>query len=449
MPPSAQDLEQPLRKERPPDPDGPLTRTGNTGRLRALVHALPDLIFRQSIDGTYLDFVVSKADELTASAESMVGANIRQLGLPSPLIDKVLMHLRRAIQEGTVEVFEYELQVLRGLQHYESRIVRCGPDEAVCIIRNVTERKQAEQRLLDQEDELLRHRAHLEDLVRQRTEKLVQATRALEERQAQLIQAEKMASLGQMAAGIAHEISNPVSYVLSNLGALTEYLAVLMPQLRIQQELLASQGPDTAREALIDRMRMQWEREDTKSILEDMPELLQESLVGARRIQEIVQTLRLFAREDSKEPQLADLNAELESTLKMVWNQLKYKCTVKRDFGPLPPLRCHPTQLSQVFTNLLINAAQAIETHGEIAISTRHENGEITVRISDTGKGMTPEVRARLFTPFFTTKPREQGTGLGLSVSYSIIASHQGHIEVQSALGQGTTFTIRLPLLAE
>ncbi|WP_225412931.1 sensor histidine kinase [Stigmatella hybrida] len=418
-------------------------------RLRALVHSLPDLIIRQSIDGTYLDFVVSKAEELTASAESMRGVNIRELGLPPELTDTVLQSLKRAIEEGTVEVFEYELQVLRGLQHYESRIVRCGPNEAVCIIRNVTERKQAEKRLLAQEEELQRHRAHLEELVRQRTERLVQATRSLEERQAQLIQAEKMASLGQMAAGVAHEISSPVGYVLSNLGALNEYGAVLLPLLRLQQELLAASATGAPQEPVLERMRAQWEREDVKSILEDMPELLQESLVGARRIREIVQTLRLFAREDSREPQPADLNAELESTLKMVWNQLKYKCTVTRDFGTLPLLRCHPTQLAQVFTNLLINAAQAIETQGAITLSTRHEQNAIVVRISDTGKGMTPEVRARLFTPFFTTKPREQGTGLGLSVSYSIIASHQGHIDVQSEPGQGTTFTIRLPVLPE
>jgi two-component system, NtrC family, sensor kinase len=432
----------------PPSPEA-VTPSTSAERLQALVHALPDLIFRQSIDGTYLDFVVSKAEELTASAESMRGVNIRELGLPQELTDTVLLHLKRAIQEGTVEVFEYELKVLRGLQHYESRIVRCGPNEAVCIIRNVTERKEAERRLLAQEEELLRHRDQLEELVRQRTEKLVQATRSLEERQAQLIQAEKMASLGQMAAGVAHEISSPVGYVLSNLGALSEYGTVMVPLLRLQQELLAASASGAPTEPLLERMRALWGREDMKSMLEDMPELLQESLVGARRIKEIVQTLRLFSREDSKEPQSADLNAELESTLKMVWNQLKYKCTVKRDFGTLPLLRCHPSQLAQVFTNLLINAAQAIETQGDITLSTRHEQNDIVVRISDTGQGMTPEVRARLFTPFFTTKPREQGTGLGLSVSYSIIASHQGRIEVQSEPGQGTTFTIRLPVLPE
>jgi signal transduction histidine kinase len=154
----------------------------------------------------------------------------------------------------------------------------------------------------------------------------------------------------------------------------------------------------------------------------------------------------MFAREDSGEPQLADLNEELESTLRMVWNQLKYKCTVERDLGPLPRLRCHPNQIGQVFANLLVNAAQAIERQGVIRIRTRHEGNEVVVRISDTGHGMTPETRARLFTPFFTTKPRGQGTGLGLSVSQSIIARHQGRIEVESEPGKGTTFTVSLPI---
>ena len=154
----------------------------------------------------------------------------------------------------------------------------------------------------------------------------------------------------------------------------------------------------------------------------------------------------MFAREDSGEPQLADLNTELEATLRMVWNELKYKCTVERDFGPLPLLRCHPNQLSQVFANLLVNAAQAIEKQGTIRIRTRHEGGEVVVSISDTGQGMGPETLARLFTPFFTTKPRGQGTGLGLSVSQSIIARHQGRIQVDSTPGQGTTFRIHLPI---
>jgi two-component system NtrC family sensor kinase len=416
----------------------------NEERLNALLHALPDLIFRQSLDGTYLDFIVNTPSELVVTPESLIGSNLRDLPMPQSLIDRLFMHLQRAIREGTLEVFEYELEVGSKLQHYETRIIHSGQDEAVCIVRNITERKLAEERLHQQEEELRRHRVHLEELVQSRTEKLLQARRELEQQQVQLIQAEKLASIGQMAAGVAHEISSPVSYVLSNLGTLGQYVSALTPILLLLQELLTAQSPE-ARQELLARLEALWKKEKVPSIIEDTPPLLQESLDGARRIKEIVQSLRMFARDDSGELQFADLNTELESTLRMVWNELKYKCTVERDFGPLPLIRCHPIQLSQVFTNLLINASQAIETQGEIRIRTRYENNEVMVRIADTGKGMAPETLSRLFTPFFTTKPRGQGTGLGLSVSQSIIARHQGRIEVESAPGQGTAFTIRLP----
>jgi two-component system NtrC family sensor kinase len=280
---------------------------------------------------------------------------------------------------------------------------------------------------------------------------LSQLTRELDERHAQRIQAEKLASLGQMAAAVAHEISSPVSYVQSNLGALADYVTVLRPLLKFLRELLSAQGPalHEGREELIARMNELWKRENVTSILEDMPELIEESREGARHIKELVHSLRMFAREDSGEPQLADLNVELESTLKIVGPELQARCKVERDLGPLPLIRCHPTQLSQVFTHLLINAAQAIETTGEIHVRTRHEGNEVVVRISDTGHGMTPETLSKLFTPFFTTRPRGQGRGLGLSVSYGIIVRHQGRIEVESAPGKGTTFTIRLPVTTD
>ncbi|MDY7224945.1 PAS domain-containing sensor histidine kinase [Hyalangium rubrum] len=415
-------------------------------RMRGLLQAIPDLIFRTRADGTFLD-VKPNADMLTPH-DNIIGSNLRQAGLPQSLVDKALKHLELAIRQGTVEIFEYEVEGAQGPQHFESRTVRSGPDEGVTIIRDITERKLAEQRLRQHEEELRRHHARLEELVQSRTEKLRQTTRELEERQAQLIQSEKMASLGQMAAGIAHEISSPMGYIMSNLNTLSRYVSALMPLLQLQRELLAMKGQpaEASREELLSRLRESWQEEDVDSILVDAPELLQESLWGAQRIKELAQNLRLFTREDSGEPQPTDLNAELESTLKIVWNELKYKCEVRRDFGTLPLIRCHPTQLAQVFTNLLINAAQAIEEMGTIHIQTRHEGHEVVVRIADTGKGMTPETRARLFTPFFTTKPRGQGTGLGLSISYSIIARHKGLIEVQSEPGKGTTFIIRLPV---
>ncbi|WNG38359.1 PAS domain-containing protein [Archangium violaceum] len=417
-------------------------------RLRALVSTLPDIVFRIGADGTYRDYHANSNLELLIPPESIIGTNMRDLPLAKPVLDKALMHLARAIREGTLEVFEYVLDLPHsGRMHYEMRLTRSAPDEVISIVRDITERKQTEERLVQQEVELRRHRDSLEELVRTRSEKLLQATLELEEQQAQLIQTEKLASLGQMAAGVAHEINNPVSYVMSNLGTLDQYFSSLTPLMQLQRELLAPQDEQTgsAPAEVLERMRELWQREDVEYILGDLPELIEESLAGTRRIKEIAQSLRSFAREDSGEPQLVDVNAELASSLKIVWNELKYKCEVKRDFGPLPPVSCHPTQIAQVFTNLLVNAAQAIETRGEIRIRTRHEGNDVVVEVADTGKGMTQETLTKLFTPFFTTKPRGQGTGLGLSVSYGIITRHKGRIDVQSEPGKGSTFIVRLP----
>ncbi|WP_233166322.1 ATP-binding protein [Archangium sp. Cb G35] len=412
-------------------------------RLRSLIRTLPDIVLRQRADGTYLDYHAPRPEDLAVSADTLIGSNMRQAPFPKALTDKMFMHLGRAIREGTLEVFDYALELPEGREYFEARIRRSGPDEAVSIVRNITERKLSEARLLQQEEELRRHRDSLEELVRNRSEKLLKATIELEEQQAQLIQAEKMASLGQMAAGVAHEINNPVSYVMSNLGTLDQYVSSLSTLLQLQRELVSN--PDGASAELLERMAELWKQEEVDYLLSDMPELIEESLAGTRRIKEIAQSLRSFAREDTGEPQLVDVNTEMASALKIVWNELKYKCEVKRDFGPLPPVSCHATQIGQVFTNLLQNAAHAIETRGEIRIRTRQEGSEVVVEIADTGKGMTQETISKLFTPFFTTKPRGQGTGLGLSVSYGIIAKHKGRIDVQSQPGQGSTFTIRLP----
>ena len=211
--------------------------------------------------------------------------------------------------------------------------MRCAPDEAVCIIRNITERKLAEERLHQQEEELRRHRLIWRSWCRA-APKSCSRRRELEERQVQLIQAEKLASIGQMAAGVAHEISSPVGYVLSNLGTLTQYITTLAPLLE-QQELMPL-SPRGAANGAAPAARGAVEEGEGPFILERSALSSKESLEGARRIKEIVQSLRMFAREDSGEPQLANLNTELESTLRVVWNELKYKCTVERDFGSCP-----------------------------------------------------------------------------------------------------------------
>jgi PAS domain S-box-containing protein len=413
---------------------------------RALLEALPDLLFRVRIDGTVLDFKANDPEELAAPPETLIGSNFLQL--PEPVGPQLVEALQRAIRGGVLQVIEYVLEVPRGWQYYEARLVRSGPEEGVCIVRNITERKQAEERLRQQEEELRHHRDHLEELVEERTQKLLQATRELEAHHAQLVQSEKLASLGQMAAGVAHEINNPVSYVMSNLGTLDRYVTSLALVLRLQKDLLDLQGmalPVSVAE-LLGRLRTLWVQQEVDYILEDMPELVRESHEGTRHIKEITQGLRSFAREDSGEQTLVDVNTELESTLKIVWNQLKYKCEVTRDFSELPRVSFHATQLTQVFANLLVNAAQAIESRGEIHIATRQEGGEVVVKISDTGHGMSPETLSKLFTPFFTTKPRGKGTGLGLSISYGIITRHKGRIDVRSEPGKGSTFIVRLPV---
>ena len=183
--------------------------------------------------------------------------------------------------------------------------------------------------------------------------------------------------------------------------------------------------------------------------MKDMQELLGDSKEGLGRIREFVHGLKTFVREESGTPQRADLTQVLQMSLRMVRHEFKYKCEVHTEFEPLPTVHCFPTQLNQVFMNLLLNAAQAVEQRGEIRICSRQEGDEAVVRITDTGKGMGPETLAKLFTPFFTTKPAGQGTGLGLSICYVIMQRHHGRIEVESEPGKGTTFTVRLPLSAE
>lgn len=314
--------------------------------------------------------------------------------------------------------------------------------------RGRQQQRSTEELLRQREEELQRHRDHLEELVQNRTESLLHTTVALEERQAQLLHSERMASLGQLVAGIAHEINNPLGYITSNLATLSQYLSVFTELLKLYRELGDGLGPEQPgpQTELLARIRSLQEQEDLDYLLGDVNELLHDSREGAHRVADIVQSLKAFVREDSKQPELVDVNKELATTLKVVWNQLKYRCEVKCDYGKVPPILGRPAQLNQVFTHVLLNAVQAIPERGVITVSTLHEGDEVLVRISDTGHGMTPEVVSKIFSPFFTTKPPGKGAGLGLSISEGIMTSHKGRIEVQSQFGKGSTFTLRLPI---
>lgn len=281
---------------------------------------------------------------------------------------------------------------------------------------------------------------------------LQDAYKRLKSTQSQILQQEKMASIGQLAAGVAHEINNPTGFVSSNLKTLGDYQKELFGIIEEYQALIAAlndkgitKDPEVILEK-IGRIRELEAKRDLDFIMEDIPHLIEESREGMERIKKIVIDLKDFAHPGKQELVHADLNKNLDSTLNIVWNELKYRAKVLKDFGDLPEIHCYPQQLNQVFMNILVNGAQAIENQGEIAISTRADNGHVEVRISDTGKGISEENLPRIFDPFFTTKEVGKGTGLGLHVAYNIVKKHKGSIQVESKVGKGTTFTIRLPV---
>jgi signal transduction histidine kinase len=267
---------------------------------------------------------------------------------------------------------------------------------------------------------------------------------------AQLLQSDKMASIGQLAAGVAHEINNPIGFIASNLNRLEEYTADLIHLMEFYDRLTAAvDTPDPGEQELksvLARVREAESSVDLDFLCEDIQAVIHECQEGADRVRRIVADLKDFAHPGVTEPQHADINRCLESTLNMLRNELKYKVTLEKDYGQIPEILCQPHQLNQVFVNILVNAAQAIEKSGTIRISTRINGDFIRIRITDSGCGMTTEQAKRAFEPFYTTKPVGTGTGMGLYIAFQIIEQHKGQIGVSSQPGRGTTFTIDLPL---
>ncbi len=274
-------------------------------------------------------------------------------------------------------------------------------------------------------------------------QELEKAYEELKRTQAQILQQDKMASIGQLAAGVAHEINNPMGFISSNLGTLRKYADRIVEFTSELIDTISSAG----NEELANKVKELKKKLKIDIILDDLKDLIEESLEGAARVRKIVQDLKSFSRVDEAEMKHADINECLESTINIVWNEIKYKAKLIRDYGELPQTKCYPQQLNQVFMNILVNAAHAIEKDGVITVKTWHEDGNIYVQISDTGCGIPEDIINRIFEPFFTTKEVGKGTGLGLSISYDIIKKHNGDIMVESKVGEGTTFTIRIPVV--
>jgi signal transduction histidine kinase len=276
------------------------------------------------------------------------------------------------------------------------------------------------------------------------TEMLEKASQTVKLQHAQIIQSEKMASLGALAAGVAHEINNPVGFISSNLGTLADYVSGLVRLMEEYRSLEPEANPQAR--ARIDQIKKEI---GLDYILQDIETLVKESIEGSERIRRIVADLKEFSHADDETKKYVDLNKGIESTISIAWNELKYKAEVIRDFGQLPQLFCYPQKLNQVFLNLLVNAAQAIPQKGRIIVKTRQQDGCVVAEVRDTGSGIPPENLSRLFAPFFTTKPVGKGTGLGLHIAYKIVKEHGGKIEVESRLGEGTCFRVFLPLTKE
>jgi len=271
-----------------------------------------------------------------------------------------------------------------------------------------------------------------------------QAEEELKQVQAHLVQQEKMASIGQLAAGVAHEINNPIGFISSNLSTLKKYVDRLV-------EFIAAEDQATAHIDSVEVKHLRDLRKQLKIdyITNDAGQLILESLDGTDRVRRIVQDLKSFSRVDQAGRALVNLNETLETTINIAWNEIKYVSSLSREYGEIPPINCYPQQLNQVFLNLLVNAAQAIEGQGNITVRTWSDATHVFVSVADTGKGISAKNLPKIFEPFFTTKAIGKGTGLGLSISYGIIKNHGGEIRVQSEEGKGTTFTVSIPIHAE
>ena len=306
-----------------------------------------------------------------------------------------------------------------------SRILIGDSRQALGIVRDISDRKESEQALINKADQQAKLIAQL------------QAT------QDQLLQSEKLAAIGQLSAGVAHEINNPVGFIGSNINSAKSYVDQLISMLELIKTKTSSLDNSAEVQQVIEAVEHQYEFDYLKR---DLADLFIETKDGVARIQKIVADLKGFARASDGVWEKVDLNKEIDSTLNVIWNELKYHCTIVKQYGDLPIVECLRSEVNQVIMNLLINASHAIADKGTIWIRTGADQDYCWILIEDNGKGIDPKLLHKIFDPFFTTKPVGKGTGLGLSVSYGIVEKHSGKLEVSSTPGVGTTLTLKLPI---
>ncbi|WP_428717582.1 ATP-binding protein [Undibacterium curvum] len=402
-------------------------------RLKYLIDNTPAIIYSSVPTGDFkMTYVSSNAQRILGydSAMMVSDPNFWFDHIHPEDVPQIFSSLAMLFSEGE-RTYEYRFKNSNGhyiWMHDMLRLIRDeagNPLEVVGSLTDISERKA------------------MEESLQKKGEEQKQLIHKLQEAQDQLMQSEKMASVGQLAAGIAHEINNPIGFVNSNMGSLQGYVEKLFEVLGQYEQLILH--PQAAQSAVA-RVNAIKKEADLEFLQEDVEDLVRESMDGLKRVRDIVQSLKDFSHVGETDWQEADIHHGIDSTLNIVINEIKYKATVIKEYGNLPNVRCVISQINQVVMNLLVNASHAIKDKGNITINTGCKDDWIWIRISDTGSGIPPEIMTRIFEPFFTTKPIGSGTGLGLSLSYGIIKKHNGRIEVKSELGLGTSFTIHLPL---
>ncbi|HYD63093.1 MAG TPA: ATP-binding protein [Noviherbaspirillum sp.] len=422
-----------LRKGKEGSNAAPDRHHQTNARLEYLIDNTPAIIYSSVPSGDFkMTFVSANASRVLGyDPEEMVAdPNFWFNHIHPDDIPVIFSSLAMVFVEGQ-RTYEYRFRASDGRylwMHDTLRLIRDAegnPLEVIGSLTDITDRRLMEEALkkTGEEQKLL-------------IEKLQQA-------QAQLLQSEKMASIGQLAAGVAHEINNPVGFVNSNMGSLRNYVETLFKLVDGYDAILARANGSPEMTSAVAQLKQQ---ADLEFLKEDVTALVKESMDGLKRVKDIVQSLKDFSHVGETEWQMADLHQGLESTLNIANNEFKYKATIDKRYGQLPLVKCMASQINQVFMNLIVNASHAIKESGVITVRTGTEDDWVWVEVADTGVGIPPENLSRIFEPFFTTKPVGQGTGLGLSLSYNIVKNHGGRIDVESEIGKGTRFIIRLPV---
>lgn len=440
---------------------------------RALVDAIPDVMFRINSDGIFLDYRGTKFDRLsttepeneeltkpfssshpsdrpyrqTVRDRQAIGKTVSEI-FSEDLAAWTMYYVEQTLSTQTMQIGEYVQQVNGQWHHYEARYVVSGADEVLAILRDISDRKQVEAELRQSEAQL-----------RVQKIQLTEALNELQRTQTTLIQNEKMIGLGQLVAGIAHEINNPVSFIYGNISYVSSYTSGLLRLVKMYQQALPN--PTTDIQQVIEDIEIEF-------LYEDLPKLIGSIKAGAERIRKIVLSLQNFSRLGEAELKRVDIHEGIESTLMILQHRLKSNSNhpaieVIEEYGSLPLVECYAGQINQVFINILSNAIDALRQEysvldvgcGEqpfptptIWIRTYLVDAQlVAITIANNGPGMTEAVTKRVFDPFFTTKEVGSGTGLGMSISYQIVVErHGGNIRCESMPREGTKFTVEIPI---